>query len=182
MGFLDSRKDETMNLLQQRIEELGSAILNRKGDRVHIIGFYNRERLMDYLNGINCFKSKGLYDEADLDYSRIQDNCLMILMEDDIEVKRIQYIPIFNGIVKFNTLGRKTVTRMFSLRRCLYSDQYNIIILDENNEKQSFIYNDIQDVGLDFDKMFFNYKLYGLDNKRIKEGFDYVKGYDTNRH
>ncbi|MDD2422417.1 MAG: hypothetical protein PHU78_09830 [Heliobacteriaceae bacterium] len=171
-----------MNLLQQRIEELGSAIINYRGNLVHIDAFYNSDRLLDYLGGLNCIQSVGLYDYEEIDYSRIKDNCLLIVKQDDKEVKRFRYAPIFKGTVKFSNPDKKSMTRVFTLRKCLYSKRYNMIILDENNEKLSIVYENMQDVESNFEKMFLNYKLYGLDNKIIKEGFDYVKRYDINRY
>lgn len=39
----------TINPLQNRVNELNSAILNYINNKVHIMGFYNAERLDDYL-------------------------------------------------------------------------------------------------------------------------------------
>lgn len=62
-----------MNLLQERIEEMGSAVLNCVEDKIYITGFYNCNRLYDWLNGIDCYQSKGIYEKCDLDFSRIRD-------------------------------------------------------------------------------------------------------------
>lgn len=39
-------------MLQERITELGSGILQYKEDKVHLIGFMSPERLEDYYNKI----------------------------------------------------------------------------------------------------------------------------------
>lgn len=161
-----------MSLLQARIEELGSAILNFKGNIVYIDGFYNRERLLDYLSGSQCRMSQGLYDYEDLDYSRIQDNCMMIIKQEDKEFKRYQYVPFFKGIVKYINSEKKNASRIFTLRKCLYSQRYNIIISDEKSKKQSIGFTNIQDLKRNFETLYPGYKLYNLDNKKIKEGFD----------
>ena len=50
-------------MLQERIAELGSAILEIKGEKVHILGFMSTERLNDYMEtGSKCFYSQGIYD------------------------------------------------------------------------------------------------------------------------
>ena len=49
-------------LLQERIEELESGILNIKNNQVEVIGFLSPERLNDYYEkGIQCFYSKEFY-------------------------------------------------------------------------------------------------------------------------
>lgn len=160
-------------MLQARIEELGSAILNLKGDIIYIDGFYNCDRLMDYLNGINCIMSKGIYDYQELDYSRIQDNCLFIIKKDNRELKRYQFIPLFKGIVKYkNVTNGNNISRTFTVRHCHFSNQYNLIIFDEDNNKQSLVFNSMQEFRLSFENMFSGYKLYTPKNKRIWEGLD----------
>lgn len=167
-----------MGLLQQRIEEVGSAIINHKDNLVHITTFYNSDRLNDYLGGLNCIQGFGMYDPEDLDYTRIQDNCLMIVQKDDKEVHRFQFKPLFRGTVKVSNSGKKAMARIFTLRKCLFSSQYNVMILDENNEKQNLLFKDMDEIESTFYKMFPNHKLYNLDNKIIQEGFDYVKRHD----
>lgn len=162
-----------MSLLQNRIEELGSAIIDFKENRVYVDGFYNSERLMDYLNGSQCRMSQGLYDFEELDYSRLQDNSLMIVKRNGTEIKRFQYKPFFKGIMKYKNSEKKNISRIFSLRKCLYSQQFNVIISDEDGKKQSIVFKDIPDLKISFGKMYPGYRLYGLDNKGIKEGFDH---------
>lgn len=90
-----------MNLLQERIEELGSAIIHYNEKNVYIEGFYRSDRLMDWLNGSDCWQSKGIYDKQDVDYSRVLDDALIIVMQDDREIIRYQFKPFFRGVVKF---------------------------------------------------------------------------------
>lgn len=169
-----------MNLLQERIEELGSAILNTKGDHVYITGFYNSDRLFDWLNGIDCWQSKGLYDKCELDFFKIKDNAIFIVMEDDLEIKKFQFVPLFKGLIQYDDSEKKTRKRTFTLRKCQYSGQYNVMFLDENNEKQSLAFEYMLEIESYLLKNFRNYRLYTLDNKVIKEGFDYVKRHDSN--
>jgi len=134
-----------MNLLQKRIEELGSAILNFTGNKVYIIGFYNSARLIDYLHGTNCWQSKGFYDAEEIDCSRAQDDSLIIIMRDNKEIERYQYQPFLRGVVKYRNRdnNRKTTRRIFTLRKCIHTKQYNIIYMNDNNEKQSIVCNDV---------------------------------------
>lgn len=176
---MEADKGSRCDVLQERIEELGSGILNYKDDKVYITGFYNSARLLDWLNGFDCWQSKGIYDKRELNFSRIKDNALFIVREYDIEVKRFQYVPFFKGSVQFNSAD-KTIKRIFTLRKCRFSGQYNIIVSDENNVKQSFVCTTLHDLEFEFMKMFPSPKLYDLNNKVIKEGFEYVKRHGIN--
>lgn len=158
-----------MGMLQDVIEELGSAIVNHKGGKVYVDGFYSSDRLKDWLDGLNCRFSQGLFDEEEVDYSRIQDNSLFVIKRDDQEICRYQYRPIFGGIVKYK-MDNINRTRKFVIRRCEYSKQYNIAYFEGDSERVRavIVCNDIDDLLKKFGKVFSNYKLYDKNNRRIE--------------
>lgn len=164
-----------MNQLQDRIEELGSAIINIKGNKVYIMGFYNSERLNDWLNGSDCWQSKGIYDKHEIDFSRAMDNSLIIIMQYDVETIRYQFKPFFKGVIKYTNLQETTISRIFTLRKCLYTKQYNIIYFNEINQKKSIVYNNIQALEEGLKELFPNGKFLDANNKTIKEGFNYIR-------
>lgn len=101
-------------LLQLRIEELGSAIININKGKTDIDGFASEE-MLDYWNkGINCRQSQGQYivnDEKYLDFSRSCDDALMILLKDNIEKARYQYVPLFRGIIKYDSYANSDLEK-----------------------------------------------------------------------
>jgi len=157
-----------MGILQEVIEELGSAIINHKDGKVYVDGFYNSDRLKDWLDGLNCRFSQGLFDEEKLDYSRIQDNSLFIIKRDDQEIYRYQYQLIFSGVVRYKIYNNNR-TRKFVIRQCIYSTQYNIVYFDGDTERVRVVVvcNDKDDLIKKFSTTFPNYRLYDKNDKKI---------------
>ena len=118
-------------LLQERIEELGSAILHIK-DKVYLTGFMSVEKLNDYYNkDIQCYLSKGIYELENLDFSKIKDYVLFIVLKDNVELKKYQFIPIKKGSITYKVLNKKSVlTKVYKIRKCNFSNQYNYVDLD----------------------------------------------------
>lgn len=55
--------------------------LQYKEDKVHLIGFMSPERLEDYYNkNIDCHFSNGIYDKRELNWGKIQDGALFIIL------------------------------------------------------------------------------------------------------
>lgn len=89
------------DLLQARINELNSAILNFSNDKVYITGFYSPEMLLLHVNeGRDNHQSKGVYDRSNVNFWNVQNNALFIIQEDGIEKERIQYKRIFKDTLK----------------------------------------------------------------------------------
>lgn len=110
------------NLLQNRINELDSAILNFVGDNVHITGFYNAARLESYLTKkIDNHSSKGLYKKEDIVFTGIKQNALFIVQKNGIELYRIQYKQLYKGPLKL--VKAKTLEVVYILKD-KYSDTY----------------------------------------------------------
>jgi hypothetical protein len=111
--------------LQERIEELGSGILKFQDSRVCLIGFTCSERLYDYYNnGVLCQFSTGLYDLEPLDFSRIQDNALFIVKNGNKEL-RYQFKLIKKDIVKYKDEANKQLSKVYSIRECIYTNKFN---------------------------------------------------------
>lgn len=115
-------------LLQERIEELDSAILNIK-DKVYITGFMSAERLKDYYNkNMQCYLSKGIYEIEDLDFSKVNDNGLFIVLKNNIEIGKYQFVPIKKGSVTYKVPNKKSpLTKVYKIRKCNFSNKYNYV-------------------------------------------------------
>lgn len=156
--------------LQERIEELGSGILEVTESEVKLIGFTCEERLRDfYEKGCKCSSSNGIYTiykDEELDFSKIRNNALFIKKLNGEEVERYQFEPLF--IIKsddnfrypeIDTAGKKKQkSKSFTIRKCKYTNQYNYIdmersiLFDSFDELNEYIR---QNFNNDLRKMFF---------------------------
>lgn len=114
------------NFIQERISELDSGILNILKDKIELTGFLSPERLHDYLNGINCFFSFGLYPNEIYNESVSKDDALFIVRENNVEIKRWQYQKIFESTVMLKIDG-KFSNRAIKVRKEKYTDNYHFI-------------------------------------------------------
>lgn len=113
---------DNTNLLQMRLDELNSAILNYVDKKVHIIGFYNSDRLSSYLNeGKKNWSSIGLYEEETINFLHTKNNALFIIQKNGIEITRIQFKKVFEESLK---LKHQNSTVMTTIKKDGYSDQY----------------------------------------------------------
>lgn len=123
-------------MLQERIAELGSAILEIKGEKVHILGFMSPERLDDYIKtGSKCFYSQGIYDNRELNFGVIQDNALFIVRKDTKEVEKFQFTPLLKDTIKYKDENNKLRTKTYVVRKCNYTNLYNFIAREQINNK-----------------------------------------------
>lgn len=129
-------------LLQERIEELGSGILEFKNNKIYLTGFLSKERLEDYYyRDINCAFSYGIYDDENLDFSLIKDNTLFLIIKDNKIDNKHMFNPIYKGSFKFKTEDNKIATRVFKIRVSEFSNNLNLII-----DKKSLIFENILDL------------------------------------
>lgn len=129
----------TINPLQNRVNELNSAILNYINNKVHIMGFYNAERLDDYLTkNAKNWMSIGLYEEEEIDFLNIKNNALFVIQENDIEIKRLQFTKVLKKAVKSKS---KKSNIMITIRKDSFSNQYIL-----TTEKFSKLFNTKQDL------------------------------------
>lgn len=117
-------------LLQEKIEESNSAIINILDNKVEITGFLSEERLFDYYNkGIDCRFSFGIYSKEAFDIAYIKDNALFVILDGNKEVSRYKFIPIKKDILNYNDTNNnnKTVSKIFTIRKCYFTKKYNYI-------------------------------------------------------
>jgi hypothetical protein len=135
-----------INLLQDRISELDSGILNLKEDTVELTGFLSPDRLVDYLKGVNCFFSFGIYPNSPYEESMSKDDAIFIVNKDDIEIKRWKYIKIYEGIAQLKINGL-TMDRAIKIRRDSFGNKYQFIGNKENivfrdyDEMEDYLFN-----------------------------------------
>lgn len=129
-------------MLQQRIERLGSGILKFKGNKVHVIGFMNPERLDDYCTkNIDCHYSDGIYPCMDLYWGKVQDNADFILLDENNNIIcRHKFIVLKKDKIKYKEKG-KAKSKTYYIRKCIYTDIYNFIARETKivNGKKSSI-------------------------------------------
>lgn len=119
------------NLLQNRINEVDSAIINFVENKVHITGFYNADRLTSHLElGKDNWRSKGIYDENDVTFSNIKNDALFLVLSDGKTIDKYQFIVIFRETLqRFKPAGSIIVT----VRKNNFADQWQVL-----SEKNSF--------------------------------------------
>jgi len=124
-------------MLQDRVNELNSAILEIKDNKIYITGFTREEMLQRYLDhGTQCFSSKGLYDYQELEFHNIKSNALIIIMKNGKELGRHQYKPIQKETIQYKDEEGKTFSLTFTVRKSTYSDQYHF-----SSERSSELFN-----------------------------------------
>lgn len=124
-------------MLQNRINELNSGILNIKEGHVHITGFMSEKMLDSYLTkGARNWSSIGLYDEEEIEFHNIKDNAMFIVKKDGKEIGKYQYKPIHKRTIEFKKDGKK-VSRTVAIRKSVYSDHYHLYFVLNSKEKDS---------------------------------------------
>lgn len=105
-------------LIQGRISELGSGIIDIHNNKIRLTGFLSPERLHEFLNGTNCFFSFGLYPNENYNESVSKDDALFIVRENNIEIKRWLYQKRFESSVILKIDGKLSarVIKVFKLR------------------------------------------------------------------
>lgn len=120
-------------MLQDRVNELKSAILDIKEDKVYITGFMSEEMLQLHLTkGSKNWSSMGLYDNKDLEFHNIKNNALFIVKKDDTEVGRYQYKPVFRDTIQFKDDDGKVLSLTINIRKSQYSEHYHLLTMKES--------------------------------------------------
>ncbi len=83
-------ENHTVNKLTNRINELNSAILNIKGNKVHILGFMSKEMMEKYFEGSKNWYVMGLYDKEEMSFFDTKDNAFFIVQKEGIEIAKSQ--------------------------------------------------------------------------------------------
>ncbi len=117
----------TNDLLQQRVNELNSAIFKIMDGKVHLTGFYNEKRLKTHLDkGMDNWMSKGLYDFSDVTFKNIRNNALFLIMKDDEIIEKHKY-----SVYKQDTVERKSKSGplILTIRKHEFLDEWQITVL-----------------------------------------------------
>ncbi|WP_332647134.1 hypothetical protein [Lysinibacillus sp. 54212] len=127
--------DMGMGMLQDRINELDSAIVNVVGDLVNTMGFYHTDRLMSYLEeGKKNWSSTGRYPFEELEFHNIKTNATIILQQDGVETTRYKYIKVKNGSLMYENRQNKSgkATAVYEIRKEVFSSTWNLRFADNS--------------------------------------------------
>lgn len=118
------------NLLQRRINELNSAILDYRENKVYITGFYNAEQLTTHLNvGKDNWSSKGIYEPGNINFHSIHTDALFIIKKNNIEPEKYQFKKLLSKTVSLRSKKSKiTIT----IRKNIFGDDYSILTEEKN--------------------------------------------------
>ncbi|MGK8429882.1 hypothetical protein [Bacillus cereus] len=123
-------------MLQERINELESGILNLDGDRVHVTGFKSEKMLMSFLNNNKKnWSFKGMYDIHEMNFHNIKNSALIIVVKGGKEIGKYQYIPVYKSLIKYDNQDGKSTSMTFTIRKSVYSKHYHFL-----SEKMSRVF------------------------------------------
>lgn len=116
-------------MLQERIAELGSGILQFKDDKVYLTGFMSPERLDDYYNrDIDCHFSRGIYQNRKLNWGKIQDEALFVLLNYKEEIIcKYQFMVLNKNTIKYKDKENNNRSKTYNIRKCNYTGIYNFV-------------------------------------------------------
>lgn len=113
-------------MLQARINELNSGIINIMGDTVYTLGFFNAHLLHSYeTKGMKNWYSIGRYKYEDIEFHSIKSEAVFVLQENGREVARYQFLPILRDKAIYINDKRKKASLTFEIRKSAYSSHYN---------------------------------------------------------
>lgn len=130
-----------MGMLQDRINELDSAIVNVVGNLVNTVGFYNTDRLMSYLEeGKKNWSSTGRYPFEELVFHNIKTNATIILQQNGLEIARYKYKKVDNGSLLYENQQNKSgkATAVYEIRKEMYSSTWNLRFADKSQVFQTW--------------------------------------------
>lgn len=138
-------------MINERLSELGSAILEVKEDKFHVTGFMYPERLEDYYyRKVDCYFSKGIYPVTELDFSLLNDDALILLIDENGNEKRVQFKVLKKDTVIYKVADKKQqLAKVYSVRRCNYTGMYNLKFTDG-----SLLFNSKEELQEEFSKRF----------------------------
>ncbi len=129
-------------LLQERIEELNSGILNYTGNNIKLTGFLSGERLLDYLrDGLDCRFAVGVYPEEELNFAYIKDNGLFIIQQDGLDISKYEFSIIHSDTLRYRDEENKPKTKVYKIRYCPHSNKYNF-----RTQDNSILFNALDDL------------------------------------
>ncbi len=122
-----------LSFLQQRINELNSAIINIVNNKAYVKGFYNEQRLSTHLEKkIDNCSSKGIYEYAEFNFNKANTNALFVVQKDGIEIQRVKYVHVFKDSLQLRDSNKKeivTITKNFFGEEYLVKREKNIFLM-----------------------------------------------------
>lgn len=131
-------------MLQTRINELDSAIVNIVGDLVYTRGFYNTKMLNSYLTkALKNWSSMGRYPYEELVFHSIKTNATIILQENGVEIDRYQYVHVKSGVMEYSKESNKSgkAAAVYEIRKEKYSSKWNLRLLNK-----SYVFNEWEEM------------------------------------
>lgn len=120
-------------MLQDRINELNSGILDIEENKIYITGFMNEKMMQLHLNeDSNNWSSKGLYDNEKIDFYNIKDNAFFIVRENGTETNRYQYKSILKDTFQFKDENGKSFSLTINIRKSQYGSEYHLLTTKES--------------------------------------------------
>lgn len=111
-------------MLQNRINELNSGIIDLKENKTHVTGFYNADRLTSHLEkGISNFSSKGVYPNETINFKDIQTNALFIVKKHNEIIEKHQFKLIYKQLSQPLDHPNKII---LNIRKNIFSTVYNV--------------------------------------------------------
>ncbi len=142
-------------LLQERIEELNSGIIDTYKNKIKLTGFLSEERLLDYYNKrLDCRFSVGIYAKENFDIAYVKDNALFIILKEGQEASRYKFTPIKRETINYKDVGdNKAKSKIVTIRQCCYTNKYNYV-----DTTKSILFNTELEL-MNYCKNEYNYKL-----------------------
>lgn len=136
-------------LVQERIEELNSIIIDVFDDKIKLTGFLSEERLFDYYEkGSECRFSVEVYPKEEFNIAYAKDNAIIILREHGVEIGRYKFIPLKRDTVKYKDIDKNNRSRSYTIRQCYYTKKFNYkdseksILFDDETSLREYFWNE----------------------------------------
>lgn len=111
-------------MLQNRINELYSGIIDLKENETHVTGFYNAESLKLHLKkNISNFSSKGIYSNEKIHFKDIQTNALFIVKRNSKVIEKYQFKLIYKKVSQPIDRTNKII---LNIRENIFTNEYNV--------------------------------------------------------
>lgn len=137
-------------LLQSRLEEIDSAIIDVYVDRIIVRGFYSEERLLDYyIHKKDCWCSLGKYPKENYDIAYLKNNALLIILKDGEEISKHKFELLKKDTAKYKDINddNKVKSKTYEIRYCFHSRKYNYkdadisLIFNTYQELKNYFFN-----------------------------------------
>ncbi|PIC56569.1 hypothetical protein CSV80_12460 [Sporosarcina sp. P12(2017)] len=141
-------------MLQTRINDLNSGIVNITGNKVRLTGFHNSNRLQAYeTKKLDNWSSKGLYDVEEIVFNNLKSEALIVVQNNGREFARYQFEIILRDTVEGTNDKMKKTISAFEIRKSRYTSHYNFRMKDTR-----LLFNTLHEI-TEYMMQTFNYQL-----------------------